>query len=134
LETAVIGIYRRFGRSSRVAARILRTMLSPATCHTLTAVSGDPDGGMHPERIDVVVDVSRLPHPGARELAAHANAPLIARPVPTMQPETGGRTELSAIDRGTAAGRALALNRSTTRSARVTSVVARNSAPAARGR
>jgi hypothetical protein len=121
-EKAVIGIYRQFSRSSRIAARILRTLLSPAACHTLTVASpsrpaadgtgGPAPGVVQPERLDLVIDVSRLPHPQARTIADAAGAPLITRAFPTMQQEGASRPQRTALDHGTATGRAIALNRS----------------------
>ncbi|MCF6506568.1 hypothetical protein E9549_03970 [Blastococcus sp. MG754426] len=132
-DKAVIGIYRQFNRSSRIAARILRTLLGPATCHTLTVASsstgtaeagGAAPGGVRPERLDLVVDVSRLPHPQARTIADAAGAPLITRAFPGMRQERPDRPQRTALEHGTATGRAIALNRSGL-TARVTSVIAR---------
>jgi hypothetical protein len=121
-EDAVIGIYRQFGRSSRVATRILQTMLAPATCHILTAVSSrwaarpdiDEDAAtasLRPGALDLVVDVSRLPHPQARLTAEVAGVPLLTRTdaLPAIEPAPSH--VVSAVARGTAAARTMALDR-----------------------
>jgi hypothetical protein len=138
-DEAVIGIYRQFSRSSRIAARILTTLLGPAACHTLTvasprhprgAQSGDPVPDLvRPERMHLVIDVSRLPHPQARTIAEAAGTPLISRSFPTMQQERGDRSDHAAVDQGTATGRALALSRSGI-TAHVSSVVSRSAVTA----
>lgn len=133
-EKAVIGIYRQFSRSSRIAARILAALLGPTTCHTLTVASSPRPGAartgspvphvIQPERLDLIIDVSRLPHPQAQTIADAAGAPLITRASPTMQHQRDGRPERAALEHGTAAGRAIALNRSGI-TGRVNSVITR---------
>jgi hypothetical protein len=117
-EEAVIGIYRQFSRSSRVAAQVLRTLLEPASCRILTAVpfaagmpTAAPAGAGGPGRLDLVLDVSRLPHPQARTIADAAGVPLITRPFPAMPQVDSGPAEGTPLARGTATGRAMALDR-----------------------
>jgi hypothetical protein len=139
----VIGIYRSFGRSARIAARVLRTLLEPVPCHELTAASahraaaGRVDGSptvVPPEELSLAVDLSPLPHPQTREIADRAGVPLITRPLPALPPSDATSSE--AVDRGTQAGRSLSLYRGTTRPTGVRPVAARGDAgaPATRSR
>jgi hypothetical protein len=119
-DEVVVGVYRQFGRSSRLAARVLRTLLEPVTCHILTAAAGrrpmtgptQDDGpvGTCPEDLDLVIDASRLPHPQARSIADAAGVPLITR-VPAGPSPFDAEPSGPAVARGTAAGRAVALSR-----------------------
>jgi hypothetical protein len=97
-------------------------MLAPATCHILTAVSSHwaarPDiaedaatASLRPGALDLVVDVSRVPHPQARVTAEAAGVPLLTRTdaLPAMEPSSSH--VVSAVARGTAAARAMALDR-----------------------
>ncbi|MGY1836047.1 hypothetical protein ACI79P_13135 [Blastococcus sp. SYSU DS0510] len=133
-EQAVIGIYRSFGRSARIAARVLRTLLEPATCHELTAASGQRAAAAPPERLTLVVDVCRLPHPQARQIAEAAGVPLVTGTMPAVPPieECGG----GAVDRGTRAARAIVLGGAPTRTAGARPAAARGGArtPASRSR
>jgi hypothetical protein len=114
----VVGIYRPFGRASRLAASRLRELLAPTACQTLTPLSSrwparlgvddetTPDA-QHVGDLSLVVDVSRTPQPAARAIADAAGVSLIARTPPPMRPQPDG----SALARGTAIGRAVALGR-----------------------
>jgi hypothetical protein len=97
-------------------------MLAPATCHILTAVSSHwavrpaideaaATASLRPAALDLVIDVSRFPHPQARVTAEAAGVPLLIRTdaLPAMEPATSHA--VSAVARGTAAARAMALDR-----------------------
>jgi hypothetical protein len=111
-DEAVIGIYRSFGRPGRIATRVLRTLLEPVACHELTAASGHRAAGgaavALPEQLTLVVDISRFPHPQARQIAEDAGVPLLTRPLPAVPPMDSASTD--AVERGTRVGRVLTLN------------------------
>jgi hypothetical protein len=110
-DQANVGIYRQFGRSSRVAARILGSLLRPATCHILTAASDrQVDAGRtRPVQLDLVLDVSRLAHPIAQRVAERAGVPLLTRPFPTMAGTGDGGDDNAAVREGTSVGRVVAV-------------------------
>lgn len=74
-------------------------------------------GAAPPERLDLIIDISRSGHPEARAIAEDLGVPLVGRPLPALR---AWESEPSVVvDRGTDAGRAAALRSGVQRPAAV---------------